>query len=577
MESQTPRERAIEEIAKRLADPTASAASIRELNQLLEGLAQESDFESLSEISQRIREQFEAGAGGEGEGKKPAAGISALADGKSLIKTWTEHTAARKVVLGGGLAVVVILLGFVLFNVVASLGGARRSSALPGSEGSLPAVGQVVTSTQAVQLTVTATEVATPQPSPTPSPSPTPAPQEYAVNACVRWQADQEVGLAGASIAWQIEGDESGAGETAITGQDGCASFPVLALPDSRITLLAQPPQDAGNLEIAGQATSPGGQGGSWEAVEEQGVSGLVTTLGEEPPAEIDAQFLVVARRTFSGQVLAEDGSGLAAAQVQLWSRSGPGEEWSSTDQKATTDAQGSFVLTDTTGLPQVFYRIGLSQTISSRYVYTTTSASGPGDVWAAGRDAQLPSMALLETKSGLGPDQLSVADLTFNQKLAYVMLDIQDAVLEPDGTRWETLSAPAGAGEIVSKVATINQANVDRLQARWENVELPPGIYALEIWTPENANARVAYSVSDASGLLDERVSYQSTRQERGQVNQWIDFSITLNPSLVFRVAGPGRVSVTAKPSLTPTNREYNLTGNIRFGAGPVRLVKQG
>jgi hypothetical protein len=350
-----------------------------------------------------------------------------------------------------------------------------------------------------------------------------------------------------------------------------------MAMPNTRISLRAQPPQDATRLEILGQTKNSGSQSVTWKAVEGEGAFGLSTTLGEEPPGEITAQFLVVAQRTFSGQVLAEDGSGLPAAEVQLWSRSGPDVDWSSTNQTATTNVDGTFVLTETTGLPQVFYRIGLSQTISSRYVYTTTSASGPGDVWVAGQDAQLPSLALLETQSALGPDQLSVADLTFHEKLAYVMLGVQDAILEPAGLDWQTVSAPSGQEEIVSKLTLIDQANADQLQARWENVELPPGIYALEIWTPENANARVAYSVSSSGRLLDERVSYQSTRQERGQVNQWIDFSITLNPSLIIRVTAPGQVSVVAKPSLTPTNLEYNLGGNIRFGAGPVRLVKQG
>jgi hypothetical protein len=574
MESQTPKQRAIEEIVKRLADAEASAASAEQLNHLLERLAQESDFESLSEISQRIREQFEAA---KTHGGEPAAAISAPPGGSSLGKIWAETTPIQKVAVGGSLSVVAILLVFVLFNVLASLGGRGMPPATPGSEETAPAVSQSGILTPTVELTAAATEAVTPQATPTPSPSPTPAMQEYTVRACVVWQADREAGLPGARIAWQIDGDDSSAAEADVTGADGCVTFPVLALPNTRISVMAQPPEDASRLQIVGQTKSPDSQPVTWEAVKGEGASGLATTLGEEPAAGITAQFLVVAQRTFSGQVLAEDGSGLPAAEVRLWSRSGPAVDWSSTDQTATTDANGTFVLTDTTGLPQVFYRVGISQTISNRYVYTTTSASGPGDAWVVGQDAQLPSSALLETQTALGPDQLSLADITFNQKLAYVMLAVPEAILEPPGLDWQTVSAPSGQGGIVSKLVTIDQANAGQLQARWENVELPPGTYALEIWTPENANARVAYSVSSSDRLLDERVSYQSTRQERGQVNQWIDFSITLNPSLVIRVTAPAQVSVVAKPSLTPTNLEYNLGGNIRFGAGPVRLVRQG
>jgi hypothetical protein len=97
-----------------------------------------------------------------------------------------------------------------------------------------------------------------------------------------------------------------------------------------------------------------------------------------------------------------------------------------------------------------------------------------------------------------------------------------------------------------------------------------------MEIWTPENSSARVTYSLLSSDQVLDTRVSYQSTRQERGQVNEWIDFSVTLNPSLIIELPTGAPVAVVAQPSPRADNREYNLGGNVVFGVGPVRFVKQ-
>ncbi len=155
-------------------------------------------------------------------------------------------------------------------------------------------------------------------------------------------------------------------------------------------------------------------------------------------------------------------------------------------------------------------------------------------------------------------------------------MLRVEEAILEPEGLDWQTVSPSLGQESTKSKLITIDRSNVDGLQARWEDVELLPGTYALEIWTPESSSARVSYQVLSRGQLLDQRVSYQSTRQDRGEVDQWIDFSRTLNPSLVIELPTAGRVTVIANPSLSTTNREYNLSGNIVFGVGPVRFVKQ-
>ena len=121
-----------------------------------------------------------------------------------------------------------------------------------------------------------------------------------------------------------------------------------------------------------------------------------------------------------------------------------------------------------------------------------------------------------------------------------------------------------------------LEQTHQSALENGWQNVELPPGTYALEIWTPENSSARVTYSLLASDRVLDNRVSYQSTRQERGQVNEWIDFSITTNPSLIIELPAAAPVTVLAEPSSRSDNVEYNLSGNVVFGVGPVRFVKQ-
>jgi hypothetical protein len=216
-------------------------------------------------------------------------------------------------------------------------------------------------------------------------------------------------------------------------------------------------------------------------------------------------------------------------------------------------------------------------------------SASGPNDDWVSQQDPLIQPISLIETQAALGPDQLAVQDIVFTQKLEYVLLDVQDAILEPEGLDWQTISTPSGqpaltgsrgigsvGDEVVSKLIVIDQTNVDTLQARWENVQLPPGTYALEIWTPGDTSARVSYTVLSAGRLLDERVSYQSTRQTKGEVNQWMDFSKTLNPSFLVELPASGQVTVIAKPSLRGDNRDFNLSGNVLFGVGPVRLVKQ-
>ena len=304
----------------------------------------------------------------------------------------------------------------------------------------------------------------------------------------------------------------------------------------------------------------------------------MTTTLGEETDVEYAARFLVTAERTLMGEVLNEDGDGIPDAELQLWTRIDPDGEWEPIDQSgtATTDPDGAFVLKHTVGSPQVYYRVGLSNTVANRYVYTTTSVSGPDRDWVGGDNTQTPSLSFIETQTGLGADQLTVEDIVFDQVLDYVLLGVQEAAFAPGGLEWETDGASSTQDNMPSRLIPIEESNVDALQARWEDVRLPPGSYAMEIWTPENTSARVLYSLLSSGQLLDTRVSYQSTRQDRGQVNEWIDFSVTLNPSLIIELPVGAPVTVVAQPSARPENRDYNLGGNIVFGVGPVRFVKQ-
>jgi hypothetical protein len=241
-----------------------------------------------------------------------------------------------------------------------------------------------------------------------------------------------------------------------------------------------------------------------------------------------------------------------------------------------TTEPDGTFVLADTTGLPQVLYRVGVGNPVTNRYVYTTTSASGPDANWVARNDPQEASVAWLETQTGLGSDQLSVQDITFSQELEYVLLGVEEARLEPESIGWRTVPPTSDQDETLSSLITIDPSNVDALQARWEDIDLPPGTYTLEIWTPGNSTARVNYQVLSSGRILDERVSYQGTRQDKGEIDQWIDFSRTLNPSLLIQLPVSERVTAIVEPSLSTNNREYNLSGDVVFGVGPVRFVKQ-
>lgn len=574
---QTSRRQRIKEIAQRLAEGTVSPESAQQLRKLLEDLAQDSDFESLPEISRFIREHLEVGP--LEEDRLPQATVEEP-------EARAGYAITPKAVIIGGSSLVLLVVVFLLASLLFPSAGSERisrstSDQTPTVQETTEVIAKPEVPMQPAQVEATPTQArpteATPtRATPTPSPSPTPSKQEYAILACVRWQDDQEVGLPGSIITWQIDSDESSKQEINVQHEDGCVEFPVSVLPNTRITLWAQPPGDETNLQIVGWAETDDDQPLAWEAVEEEGTFALATTLGEETSTEYVAPFLVVAQRTFSGEVLSQDGTGIPGAEVHLWGRASPEGDWNPIIRTATVDPDGTFVLTDTTGLPQVFYRVGTSNTITNRYVYTTTSASGPNADWVDGEDPQIPSVAWLETQTALGSDQPSVQDIIFNQELEYVLLGVQEAILEPEGLDWQTVSASSGQDETVSKLITIDPSNADRLQARWEDIELPPGTYALEIWTPENSSARVRYQVLSSGRLLNERVSYQSTRQDRGEVNQWIDFSKTLNPSLVIQIPASGRVTVIAKPSLSATNREYNLSGNVVFGVGPVRFVKQ-
>ncbi len=584
MDSRTSREQAIKEIAERLAERSAAVDSGQQLNELLENLAQESDFESLPEISLLIRQHLEAGPFEKVSLPQAASDVP-----KSPLVLGYTITSRAAVVVGASLVLLVVV--FVLAGLILSPGDSEdlpRSSSGPISAVSETAdvIAKSEVLTQPTQVEETPSEArptgatpieATPtRTTPAATPSPTQFKKEYTVLSCVRWQGNQEVGLPGSMIAWQTDSDEPNSGEIDIPDADGCVRFPVFALPSTGITLVAKPPEVYSNLQIVGQAETVDGQPVAWQAIEEQGAFALATTLGEETSTEYLARFLVVAQRTFSGAVLSEAGDGIPGADVHLWSRASPGGVWDPINKTATADPDGTFVLTDTTGLPQSFYRIGVSNTILSRYVYTTTSASGPGFVWVAVEELHSRSMALLETQTALGLGQPGVADIIFNQKLEYVSLDVQEALLEPEGLDWQTVSVLSGQEEAVSKLIAVDQANVDALQARWENIELPPGTYALEIWTPENTSARVNYQVLSSGRLLDERVSYQSTRQYKDQANQWVDFSVTLNPSLVTELTSSEQVTVIAKPNSSPADREYNLGGTVLFGVGPVRFVKQ-
>ncbi len=582
---QTSRRRRIREIAQRLAEGTASPEAAQELRKLLDDLARDSDFESLPEITQFIRQHLEAGPLEE-EGKvplpTPLPTTPAEPEGKA------GYAPPRAVMIGGA-AVALLVVVFLVARLLLPSAGSESTSGATGDQ--TPAAGEtaaVMTETEepahSIQVDATPTPTgpaaATPtRETPTPSPSPTPARQEYTILACVGWQDDPEVGLPGSTITWGTDAYASAREEIDIQNEDGCVEFPVSALPNTRITLWAKPPGD--EMQIVSGAETDGDPGLAWEAVEEEESFALASVLGEETSTETMAQFLAVARRTFSGEVLDEKGAGIPGAGVQLWGRAGPGDDaslgndWRPIDAATTADPDGTFVLTDTTGLPEVFYRVGISDTIANSYVYTTTSVSGPDAVWIAAEDPDAPSVTWLETQTALGSDQLSVGDIVFNQDLEYVVLGVQKALLEPEGLE-VTVFAPSGQDETVSKLIIIDQSNVDRLQARWEDIELPPGTYALEIWTPENSSARVSFQVLSSGQLLDERVSYQSTRQDRGEINQWIDFSKTLNPSLIIELPTSQLVTVIAEPSLSTTNREYNLSGNVVFGVGPVRFVKQ-
>ncbi len=444
------------------------------------------------------------------------------------------------------------------------------------SEDSTPTAQVDATPTQARPTQATPVEATPTRGTPTPSPSPTAVKQEYTILACVGWRDAPEVGLPGSTIILGTDSSDSSLEEIDISNDDGCVEFPVYAVPDTQIRLWARPPSDETNLQIVDYDETSDDQPVALEAIQEEGSLALAATLGEETSTEYVAQFLAIAEHTFSGEVLDEEGGGIPGAEVQLWGRASPEDGWGPINQTTSADPGGTFTLTDTTGLPEIFYRVGISNTIANSYVYTTTSASGPDANWVAGEDPGTPSIAWVETQTALGSDQLGVGDIVFNQDLEYVVLRVEEVMLEPEGLDRQAVSPSSGQDVTVSNLITIDQSNVDNLKARWEDIELPPGTYALEIWTPENSSARVSYQVLSSGQLLDERVSYQSTRQDRGEVNQWIDFSKTLNPSLVIELPTSQRVTIIAKPSLSTTNREYNLSGNVVFGVGPVRFVKQ-
>jgi len=572
---QTSRRRRIQEIAQRLADGTASPEAAQELRNLLEDLAQDSDFESLPELTQFIRQHLEAGPLEKAKlppATPPTTPARPEPEGKPA------YTPPRAVIIGGAALAVLVVIFLAARLLLPPAGGSRDTSGqtppaqeptavIAESEASTPTAHVDATPAQARPTQATSVEATSTRGRSIPSPSPTVSKQEYTILACVGWQDAPEVGLPGFTISLATNAGDSIPEEIDISNEDGCVEFPISALPGTQIKLWAKPPGDQMQIVVGAESLA-------WGTVEEDGA--LVATLGEESSTEYTARFLVVTRRTFSGEVLDRAGAGIPGAGVQLQGRADAGDDWSSINQTATTNPDGNFVLTDTTGLPEMFYRIGISSTIANSYVYTTTSASGPDAVWVAGQDAGTPSVAWVETQTALGSDQLSVGDIVFNQDLEYVVFWVQDAILEPDGLERQTVSPSSGQDETVSNLITIDQSNIDNLQARWADIELPPGTYALEIWTPENSSARVSYQVLSSGQILDERVSYQSTRQDRGEVNQWIDFSKTLNPSLVIELPISEQVSIVAKPSLRTTNREYNLSGNVVFGVGPVRFVKQ-
>jgi hypothetical protein len=581
---QTSRRQRIREIAQRLAEGTASPEAARELRKLLDDLARDSDFESLPEITQFIRQYLEAGLLEEDKVPLPTFPITPAEP-----ESKAGYAPPRAVMIGGA-AVALLVVVFLVARLLLPSAGSESTSGVTGDQtptaretAAVMAETEEPAPSARVDATSTPTGPAAATPTretPTPSPSPTPARQEYTILACVGWQDDPEVGLPGSTITWGTDAYDLAREEIDIQNEDGCVEFPISALPNTRITLWAKPPRD--EMQIVSGSETDGDPGLAWEVVEEEGPFALATVLGEETSTETIAQFLAVARRTFSGEVLDEKGAGIAGAGVQLWGRAGPSDDaslsddWEPINAATTADPDGTFVLTDTTGLPEVFYRVGISDTIANSYVYTTTSVSGPDAVWIAAEDPDAPSVTWVETQTALGPDQLSVGDIVFNQDLEYIVLGVQEVLIEPEGLEMQTVSAPSGRNETISNLIIIDQSNVDRLQARWEDIELPPGTYALEIWTPENGSARVSFQVFSSGQLLDERVSYQSTRQDRGEINQWIDFSKTLNPSLIIELPTSQLVTVIAKPSLSTTNREYNLSGNVVFGVGPVRFVKQ-
>jgi hypothetical protein len=602
----TSKRRRIKEIAQRLADGTASPEAAQELRKLLDELAQDSDFESLPEITQFIRQHLEAGPLEEGRVPSPppqtpsaepeTEGPPQIPGSQPIPPEIREAAEAPdgkagyappKAVVIAAAAAVLLLVGILMARLLL-LPSATSESRSRGTGDQTPAVeetaadiAEVEEPVQSVQadatLAPTRPGAATPtRQTPTPSPSPALARQEYTIRACVGWQDDPEAGLTGSTITWAAGTDDSSQGEIDIQNEDGCVEFPVSALPNTRIALWAKPP--GGQMRIVSGVETDAGLGLAWEAVEEEGSLALTATLGEETSAETVAQFLAVAQRTFSGQVVDQEGAGISGAGLQLWSKTNSGDDWQPINVATSADPDGTFVLTGTTGLPEAFYRIGISNTVASSYVYTTTSVSAPDAGWIAAQDAGTPSVAWIETQTALGADQMSVADIVFTQDLEYVVLGVQEALIEPEGLEIQSLSQDEtpSQDEILSKLIIIDSSNVDRLQAQWQDIQLPPGTYALEIWTPENSSARVRYQVLSSGQLLDQRVSYQSTRQERGEVNQWIDFSKTLNPSLVIELPTSLPVTVIAGPSLRTTNREYNLSGNVVFGVGPVRFVKQ-
>jgi len=607
---QTSQRRRIQEIAQRLAEGTASPQAAQELRNLLEDLAQDSDFESLPELTQFIRQYLEAGPLEVGGRRPPTSEIiepeskvggyrpppseiiepepkvvgrrpipSETAAAQPEPKGKPAYTLPRAVIIGGA-ALAVLVVVFLATRLLLPPAGPRGTSdqrplaqeptaVVAESEESTPAVHADATPAQARPTQAIPAGATPTRRNLTPSPAPTLSRQAYTILACVGWQDAPEVGLPGFTISLATTADASTPDEIDISNEDGCVEFPISVLPGTQIELRAEPSGD--QMQIVAGAESL-----AWETIEEDGALALVATLGEESSTDYTARFLVVSQRTFSGEVLDRVGVGIPGAEVQLQGRSGAGEDWIPNSQTATTKADGTFVLTDTTGLSEVFYRIAISNTIANSYVYTTTSVSGPDANWIAGQDPGTPSVAWVETQTALGSDQLSVGNVVFNQDLEYIVFWVQDAILEPAGLEWETVSPASGQDETLSYLIAMDQSTIDSLQARWEDIELPPGTYALEIWTPETSSARVSYQILSSGQILDERVSYQSTRQERGEVNQWIDFSKTLNPSLVIELPISEKVSIVAKPSLSTTNREYNLSGNVVFGVGPVRFVKQ-